>query len=421
MLLTLCAWIAPYAQSPDAVVTEREVTRIISILASDSLRGRGNFDPAQQKAADFIVDEFSGSGLYPLPGFHNYSIPFLPARGLWTETDALVWNGNPVPSEQFMYLQARPGPYPAARLQDFSVIRLNTCFTDELPARLSAAGRNVLVWTDKRQPDGVNIFPRSFQSVKGSLRKNILLVYAGQAPDSIRLEAQPGYTRLAWNIAGILPGRSRPGEVVLFSAHYDHEGVLPHWGKDSIMNGANDNASGTTVLLMLARYFAARNDNERTLIFCAFSGEELGLVGSKAMAPLLETDSIVAAINLEMLGVPQYGKKRVFITGRKYSSLPDGLRKQLVKNGLKVIPEPDEEKQLFLRSDNYPFAQEGVPAHTIMASDDGDRCYHKVCDEVQRIDIPNLTALARAIAAACGELVNGTFTPGRINTKALPE
>ena len=87
---------------------------------------------------------------------------------------------------------------------------------------------------------------------------------------------------MEYNIVGMLPGKSKPGELILFSAHYDHEGVFDRGKKkDSILNGANDNASGTTALLMLAKYFAQKNDNERTILFCAFAGEELGLLGSK--------------------------------------------------------------------------------------------------------------------------------------------
>ncbi|HRF19915.1 MAG TPA: M28 family peptidase, partial [Chitinophagaceae bacterium] len=75
-------------------------------------------------------------------------------------------------------------------------------------------------------------------------------------------------------------GRTKADEVLVFSAHYDHMGIINGNSKDSIMNGANDDASGTTAMLALAEYFAMRGDNERTLLFCAFAGEEFGLVGS---------------------------------------------------------------------------------------------------------------------------------------------
>lgn len=408
-----------HAQATDTTITDEEALRIITVLASDSLKGRGNGQPALLQAGEFIGKEFRQNNLLPLPGFHSYYIPFQPLQQSKVVTDSLLWNGTPVPAAHFMYLQARPGPYPTAQLSDFHPVWLDTCFGDELPARLAAIGKDLLVYTNRRQPDGVNIFPASFQALAAGLQHDLLLVYAEQPPDSVRLQALPAYATQAYNVVGLLPGRSRANEVILFSAHYDHMGVLKGRRKDSIMNGANDNASGTTALLLLARYFARRNDNERTLLFCAFSGEELGLKGSLDFVQYVNCDKIVAGINLEMLGVPQFGKKKVFITGEKYSSLPDILQKGLGQSGVRTIHEPSEGKRLFMRSDNYAFVAKGVPAHTIMASDDDDHCYHRACDEIKRIDIPNLATIARAVAAAVAPLVTGQQTPERINPSDL--
>ena len=214
----------------------------------------------------------------------------------------------------------------------------------------------------------------------------------------------------------MLPGRSKPNEIILLSAHYDHEGVFRRGRKkDSIMNGANDNASGTTALLALANYFAKRHDNERTILFCAFSGEELGLLGSKNFVEENETGSIIAGINIEMIAIPQYGKNDVFITGFYESELPAMLKKNLEKTNVKVKDGPSEEKQLFRRSDNFSFVKEGVPAHSIMSSDDDDKCYHQPCDELDRVDIPHMTTVIQAIAEAAGPLIRGEQTPKRIS------
>ena len=74
-------------------------------------------------------------------------------------------------------------------------------------------------------------------------------------------------------------------------------------------------------------------------------------------------------------------------------------------------PEPDESRQLYKRSDNYPFVLKGIPAHSIMSSDDSDACYHGACDELKRIDVRNMTAIIRAIAAGSQTFVDGTSTP----------
>ncbi len=180
------------------------------------------------------------------------------------------------------------------------------------------------------------------------------------------------------------------------------------------MNGANDNASGTTALIMLANYFSQRNDNERTLLFCAFSGEELGLLGSKEFVNTINPKKIIAGINIEMIGIPQYGNNDVFITGFNQSSLPAILESQLSATRVKVKAGPSDEKELFKRSDNYPFVKKGVPAHSIMSSDDDDKCYHQPCDEIKRIDIAHMTTIIKAIAVATRTLINGDDTPTRI-------
>ena len=82
------------------------------------------------------------------------------------------------------------------------------------------------------------------------------------------------------NIIGVLLGKSKKEEYVIISAHYDHLGIKNISG-DSIFNGANDNASGVTGVLTLAKYFKEKKLNERTIIFVAFTAEEMGLVGSE--------------------------------------------------------------------------------------------------------------------------------------------
>ena len=179
-------------------------------------------------------------------------------------------------------------------------------------------------------------FPDLLQMPTGGLTRNILLVYSREAPTSVTLSGFASqYLTMEYNVVAVLPGHSKANEVVMFSAHYDHEGVNASNG-DSILTGANDNASGNTALLMLAQYFAKRNDNERTLMFCAFAGEEMGLLGSKNFSTLVTPEKIVAGINIEMIGIPQYGKNKLMIIGYKYSSLPRILEKGLKQNGIGV-------------------------------------------------------------------------------------
>ena len=223
-------------------------------------------------------------------------------------------------------------------------------------------------------------------------------------------------SNLLVNVIGVLEGKSKPGEVIIFSAHFDHMGRVGN----ELFYGANDNASGTVAMLMLMRYYAERSDNERTLVFCAFSGEELGLHGSEHFSKFLKTDSVIAMINLEMLGrTNAAGKNGFILTGDRYSNLYDIIKKNLEGSAIKIRREMSGRNQLFRRSDNYPFARKGVPAHTIMSSDDDDNCYHKPCDVLSRLEIPNMVNIIKSIALASSTLVDGTDTPSRINPKKL--
>lgn len=407
-----------FAQHSGDVITEKEASRIIHFLANDSLKGRGNGSTSLLKAGLFIGDNFKESGLQVFPGSAGYYIPFRPFGGSTNVvTDALIWNGKKIATDAFRYFHPAPGNYSPMSLSDFTVIKIDSFFTENILGNYKTINNNLLLWSDQPQPDKENYFPPQIGLSTDGLKYNVLLVCASSPPDSILLSGINNYyANVEYNIVGLLPGKSRPKEVILFSAHYDHEGVFNRGKrKDSILNGANDNASGVTALLLLAKYFAQKNDNERTILFCAFAGEELGLLGSKDFVNYFDPATIMAGINIEMIGIPQYGKNNIFITGYDRSSLPGILEKQLASTPVRLKAGPSEEKELFKRSDNFAFVEKGVPAHSIMSSDDDDKCYHQPCDEVKRINISHLTTIARAIATATAALINGKETPTRID------
>lgn len=397
------------AQVPVDSILEKDVKAAIQFLASDELMGRANGSEGIIKAATFIGEKFRASGLQPLPGQAGYYIPFsLTTKNKKTPPAILEWNEGVLEPARFLYLRQQPGHHAPLSLADFKMIELESFISEDVLANYATLGGKVLLWTSKRQPDSSHFLPAVIKIPAGGLHQDFLIVCADKQPDSLTLSAVPGYhSNTGYNIVGLLPGRTKADEVLVFSAHYDHVGIASGNSKDSIMNGANDDASGTTALLVLAEYFAMRGDNERTLLFCAFAGEEFGLVGSRDFIRHIKPEKIVANINIEMIGIPQYGKNSIFITGANESYLPKLLYKGFKAAGVKVKAEPDTDKMLYMRSDNYAFAQAGVPAHTIMSSDDDDRCYHKPCDEFDRIDIAHLTKVIRGIAKATEEIIKG--------------
>ena len=233
-----------------------------------------------------------------------------------------------------------------------------------------------------------------------------------------------------YNVIGVLPGQEKSDELVIFSAHYDHVGTVstnPYSdyrpkritnGTDTIFNGANDNASGTSALISLAHYFGALKNNKRTIVFIAFSGEELGLVGSQALAMSLKNaSSIICLVNLDMLGRGEYP----FITGSELGNLQPILNKELARidranYGKHYFKnEPNREQRLFTRSDNYPFALLRIPAYTVMSTTDNDIYYHTVQDEPQTLDYQKIERIARAVGLAMDPIINKGIRPWRID------
>jgi Zn-dependent M28 family amino/carboxypeptidase len=223
------------------------------------------------------------------------------------------------------------------------------------------------------------------------------------------------------NVVGMLRGKTTPDEFVIFSAHYDHIGILKPVEGDSIANGADDDASGTTAVIELARYFKKVKNNSRTLLFVAFTAEEIGGFGSRYFSEQLNPDKVVAMFNIEMIGKPsKFGRNAAFMSGFERSDFGEILQKNLKGTPFQIHPDPYPEQNLFYRSDNATLARLGVPAHSISTDQiDIDKLYHSVGDEVESIDIQNLVSTIQAIALSSKTIVNGTDTPKRIDKSAV--
>jgi Zn-dependent M28 family amino/carboxypeptidase len=217
------------------------------------------------------------------------------------------------------------------------------------------------------------------------------------------------------NIIGVLLGKSKKEEYVIISAHYDHLGIKNISG-DSIFNGANDNASGVTGVLTLAKYFKEKKLNERTIIFVAFTAEEMGLVGSKYFGKGIDSSKYIAGINLEMIGKsPKFGSNTAWLTGFDRSDLGQIIQKNLLGTGYQLFPDPYLNYNLFFRSDNASLARLGVPSHSFSTTSvDLDQDYHQPSDEVQTLNINVITQTIIAIAKGTESVINGQDTPSRV-------
>ncbi len=190
---------------------------------------------------------------------------------------------------------------------------------------------------------------------------------------------------------------------------------------DSIYNGANDDASGTTAVMMLAKYYKTLGNNERTLIFAAFTAEEIGGFGSQYFSKQLNPTEVVAMFNIEMIGTEsKWNKASAYITGYEKTNMGSILEKNLEGSKFKFYPDPYTDQQLFYRSDNATLARLGVPAHTISTSKmDIEPNYHKASDEIGTLDMENMTEIIKAIAKSATSIVNGKDAPSRVKVEDL--
>jgi Zn-dependent M28 family amino/carboxypeptidase len=210
---------------------------------------------------------------------------------------------------------------------------------------------------------------------------------------------------------------------VIFSGHYDHLGIN---GKravngDSLFNGANDDAAGTTAMIMLAKYFKALGNNERTILFAAFTAEEMGGFGASYFSKQLNPEQVVAMFNIEMIGTEsKWGRNSAYITGYEKSSMGEILQKNLKGSSFQFYPDPYTDQNLFYRSDNATLARLGVPAHTISTSKmDSEPNYHKPSDQFETLDMDNMNEIIKAIAISSKSIVSGKDTPSRVDTTQL--
>jgi Zn-dependent M28 family amino/carboxypeptidase len=164
------------------------------------------------------------------------------------------------------------------------------------------------------------------------------------------------------NVIGILPGSERPGEVVLYSAHWDHLGRCDAIKGDDICNGAVDNASGVAALVALAEANKKAGPAKRSQVFLAVTAEESGLLGSKFYAenPVYPLGRTVGGVNMDALKIYPEAKDFV-ITGAGKSELEDMVRPMVAAQGRHIAPEPSPERGYYYRSDHFSFAKLGVP------------------------------------------------------------
>jgi hypothetical protein len=375
-------------------VTPAEVCRVLSVLASDSLEGRGTATPGGLKAARFIAAEFKAAGLEPAgdSGTFLQAVPVvLGTRGTRTGPMAVASFADrdtfPVERRLIAYnvVGVLRGSDPV--LKD-SVVLVDAHY-DHLGLRRDGGidVDSMRAWVAAATP----IQAERDAWIKASGVNMRAGRRGGAVPDSIRTKLQEFSTRLS-NVRVNMDSIRR---------------VHPTARRDSIYNGADDDAAGTTAVIEIAKQLARGARPKRTIVFAATTGEEVGLIGTNwyIKHPVMPLASMEANLEIEMIGRPDSlagGPGRAWLTGFERSTMGD----MFAKAGLAVVPDKRQEQQFFQRSDNIAFARMGIPAHTL-STFNLHTDYHQVTDDVSLVDFAHMAGVINIGVKAVGLLGNG--------------
>ena len=219
------------------------------------------------------------------------------------------------------------------------------------------------------------------------------------------------FDKTAYNIVGFIEGNDPKlkNEFVVIGAHYDHIGIDQKALGDKINNGANDNASGTTAVTEVIKYFAKFKNNKRSILFAFFSAEEKGLLGSKHLAKKLKEKNfnIYTMLNFEMIGVPMKRDFTAYITGYGKSNMASKFNEYAGKKLVGFL-QAELTYRLFMASDNYPFFTEfNVPSQTVCTFDfENYEYYHKPQDEFELMDTAHMTSFINEMLPVILKMTN---------------
>jgi hypothetical protein len=415
-----------------AHVTEPRVRETVTWLASDERKGRDTGSKEIEQAGQWLAARFEKAGLKPVregTWFHEFTLP-----GVRVDSDAVkltLTRKHGDDSKEFVLeggkdvRQLKPSdglegdePCTVAKVEDPVLQRLMTARSARRPIIIEVPETHAF-W---EQSKGVH----AVVTRRRAAARPMLLVRQGLLPpaptDGREAEwsanwsvAAPERTEITQrNVMALLPADpSSPtkDEYIVVSAHYDHVGVGNPKDGDMIYNGADDNATGTTAVVLLAEAFAGQK-LRRNVLFVCFAAEERGLLGSRGFCerPPVPLERVVANLNIEMIGRPEAGnEKKCWFTGAGYSDFASICELALAGEQIGVV-DFRMGNQLFGASDNASFVRKGIVAHSVSAGSlHGD--YHQPGDEVQKLDLPHMTAIIRGLYDVTQELANRAEPP----------
>lgn len=335
--------------------------KIVDTLTSPYFWGRGYTNDGLKKAADFIAGEMKSFGLKPVKG-NTFFQEFSHAVNTFPGKMEVSINGKDlVPGADFIVAPVSKGVKGKGTLQQ----KDSVTFIDA-KNRVIVQLENKLTWSPAPEEADYTVILVDKKSIT-------------ELPSSIKLNIE---NRLindykVSNVVGMIKGTGNPDSLVVITAHYDHLGGL---GDKTYFPGANDNASGISMLLNFAKYYAA-NPPKYSMVFIAFAGEEIGLLGSKYFTdhPLFNLKHVRFLVNLDLVGTGDEGVTVVNATEfKKEFDALTALNKQ--HNLLAAV----NARGKAANSDHHWFTEKGVPAFFIYTLG-GIKAYHDVFDKAQTL------------------------------------
>lgn len=329
--------------------------RMVDTLTSPYFWGRGYTNDGTDKAGRFIADQFKSYGLKPIGNSYMQEFSY-DANSFPGKMEVNINGIALVPGREFIVGEQSRGVKANGKL----IQQDSTHFVDN-ENRIIVSLEKKLTWSVSQQVADFTIIKIDANAIK-------------QLPTTIAVNIEnkliSGFTTA--NICGMVRGTTKPDSFIVFSAHYDHLGGM---GANTYFPGANDNASGVSQLLSLAKYYAA-NPQPYSMVFIGFSGEEAGLLGSKYFSehPLINLGNIRFLVNMDILGT---GDEGIMVVNATVYPKEFNILKQLNSSG-GYLPKISSRGKA-ANSDHYWFTEKGVPAF-YMYTMGGIKAYHDVFD-----------------------------------------
>ena len=406
------------AQKINKLIKEKKVRSVLTTLAADDMQGRKPMTPGIEKAAAFIASEFAKAGLEPLDKASGSFLQKFTMYRSEVKDQQVSINGTILDGQSCLFFPGAEELKWDNKGAEMVYIKAGENAGQGIFGQIQS-GKNVLIVADTSHQKALSRF-RNFRMQRMAGSGSVVVVLYPGMVDQYKVQVSAKLTGAEFaNVVGIIRGKSKPDERVVFSAHYDHLGIGKPKDQDSIYNGANDDASGTTAVIALATYFKKMKQPERTIVFATFTAEESGGYGAQYFSKQMDPATVMAMFNIEMIGTDsKWGKNSAYITGYEKSDFGKILQDNLKGSAFEFHPDPYPSENLFYRSDNATLARLGVPAHTISTSKmDSEKFYHTVDDEIGTLDTKNMTEIIKAIALSSKGIVDGSKTPTRVVEK----